>query len=133
MLKKYSIWLLPLLLLLVGCSGKVYDRAYTASGQGQQESEMTADEQFSPRDDLNVVIKLNRHDDPVDITVRFTDPNGDLLQEIEGTASDDVGTVVMGVDFEGRSDVGNEWIIGRYEVDILVDGEEVDRLFFRVD
>lgn len=129
--------LIPLFALLLGvlsaCSGGVYARAYTASGDGQRETDLSADSQFSPTDDLNVVIKLNRRDETVKLVARFIDPNGEVLQEISADAPKSVGTVVMGVDYEGRADQVNQWIKGRYKVEILIDEKLVDTLFFRVD
>ncbi|HLA43257.1 MAG TPA: hypothetical protein VJZ27_07470 [Aggregatilineales bacterium] len=132
-LYRFSLFLLLCIFLLSACSGGVYDRAYTASGDGQSEDELSADEQFAPDDDLNVVIKLNRRDDSAHVMTRFIDPNGELLQEIEADAAENVGTVVMGVDFEAKADQVNLWTAGRYTVEVLLDGEKVDTLFFRVD
>ncbi|MFP4322334.1 MAG: hypothetical protein ACLFTK_07765 [Anaerolineales bacterium] len=118
---------------LAACSGDVYERAYTASGDGNRERDLNQTEQFLGNDDLNVVIKLSRRGDPVIINTRFIDPNGDVLEEITAEADSDIGTVVMGVDYEARQDIPNEWLSGRYRVEVRVDGELVDTLFFRVD
>lgn len=120
------------LFLLAGCSGGVFDRAYTASGDGQQEQELTPDDLFTPTDDLNVVVKLNKRDQTVEVLARFLDPNKDVLQEIKTDAPSEVGTVVLGIDYESRGDLPNEWLVGPYEVKILIDGEEVETLFFKV-
>ena len=128
-----NMLLLWCMIWLAACSGSIYDRAYTASGDGQTEAELSDDEQFAPDDDLNVVIKLNRRDEPALLTARFIDPNGELLEEVKAQAGSNVGTVVMGVDFEAKSDQVNQWLVGRYTVEILIDDEQVDTLFFRVD
>jgi hypothetical protein len=121
------------LILLAACSGQVFERAYIAAGDGQREQDLTADEQFTPTEDINVVIKLNRRDESVEVLARFIDPNGDILEEIQAEAPSNVGTVVLGLDYQARADVGNEWLRGRYQVDILMDGETVQTLYFRVD
>jgi|GEM_PF-6110940 len=119
--------------LLAACSGEAYDRAYTASGDGMREVELTADEQFTPTEDLNLVVKLNRRDGEVDVRARFIDPNGDLLEEVSAEADEDVGTVVLGLDFQSRNDQVNQWLSGRYTIELFLDDEQVDTLFFRVD
>jgi hypothetical protein len=121
------------MLLLAACGGKTFDRAYMASGEGLRESELSPDEQFTGADDLNVVVKLNRHSDDANVEVVFTDPNGDVMERIEAVAPSTVGTVVLGLDYERRDDVGNQWLIGRYRVEVFVDEELVETLFFRVD
>lgn len=133
-MRQFFVFIL-ILCLLSACSGGVYDRAYTASGDGNQESELREDEQFTTTDDLNVVIKLGNHEENVKVVARFIDPNGDLLQEVSAEAEGDVGTVVLGVDYEAweASQAGNQWIVGRYGVEIIVDGEKVDTVYFRVD
>jgi hypothetical protein len=136
MMKKipYQLSLLfSLLFLLTACSGEVFDRAYTASGDGQNEYELTKDEQFNPTDDFNVVVKLNKHDEMVEVVARFIDPNQEILQEPSASAPSEVGTVVLGVDYEARTDLPNQWVVGRYKVEVLIDGEIVETLFFRVD
>lgn len=132
---KSTIWLvlIPLTLLLVACSSEPFDRAYIAAGDGSREVDLVADEQFTPTEDFNVVVKLNRRNDPVDLLARFIDPNGDLLEEITATADTEIGTVVLGVDYQSRSDQVNQWLRGRYRVEVFVDGEQVETLFFRVD
>lgn len=119
--------------LLAGCSGQVFDRAYTASGEGSREQDLKPDEQFSPSEDLNVVIKLNQRRSTVEVLARFIDPNGDMLDEIRTEAPSSVGTVVMGLDYEARTDIGNTWQTGPYRVEISIDGELAETLFFRVD
>ena len=121
------------MLLLAACGGDVFKRAYTASGEGLRESELAPDEQFSGTDDLNVVVKLNRHGEDAHVEVVFHDPNGDVLERIEAVAPNTVGTVVLGVDYDQRSDQVNQWIVGRYRVEVFVDDELVETLFFRVD
>jgi len=122
-----------ILLLLAGCSGNVYARAYTASGEGANETELAPDEQFNTTEDLNVVVKLNRRKENVQVVARFIDPNEEVLEEITANAAKDVGTVVLGVDYQGRSDQINQWLRGRYRVEILIDDTQVDTLFFRID
>lgn len=124
---------LLLLLLLSACAGEVYDGAYTASGDGFEEKDLRKDEQFTATDDLNIVVKLNKHDDPVIVMARFIDPNGDILQEVETEAASNVGTAILGVDYEARTDTANQWVVGRYRVDIFVDDQRVDTVYFRVD
>ena len=130
-----KILFMAILLLLSACSGDVYDHAYTASGEGSQESELRLDEQFTTTDDLNVVIKLGNHEGTVKVIARFLDPNKDLLEEVSADVDETVGTVILGVDYEAWSEAaaGNQWIKGRYTVDIFIEDEKVDTLFFRVD
>ena len=136
MIRKRTLGFLSLLvgcsILLTACGGEVYARSYMASGDGLNETDLTADEQFSGTDDLNVVVKLNRHGETANIEARFIDPNGDVLEAITAEAPEEVGTVVLGIDFEARDDQGNEWLSGRYRVEIVIDDELVDTLFFRV-
>jgi hypothetical protein len=134
---------LPLLFLisllavfgLAACTGDVYQRAYIAAGDGTAEKDLTADEQFTPTEDINVVIKLGRRDETLSVQTRFIDPNGDVLEDIEAEAPSRVGTVVMGLDYQSRDDVaqGGGWRTGRYKVEIRLDNELVDTLYFRVD
>lgn len=130
---RLKVLLLGVLLVLSACSGKVYERAYVASGEGNQENELREDEQFTITDDFNVVIKLNEHEEVVKVMARFVDPNGDVMEEISTEAGSSVGTLVLGIDYEARTDTTNQWIVGRYKVDIFVDDEKVDTVFFRVD
>lgn len=130
---RLNVLFLSVLLLLAACSGEIYDRTYTASGEGDEEHELREDEQFTTTDDLNVVIKLNGHEETVEVMVRFIDPNGDILQEMRTEADNTIGTIVMGIDYEARADTTNQWIVGRYKVDIFVDEKKVDTVFFRVD
>ena len=126
-MKKKTLFLFTLgILLLAACSSEVYDRSFTASGDGQREQDLAKDEQFSPTDDLNVVIKLNRHDDPASIVARFIDPNGDELELIQAEAPNTVGTVTMGIDFDARADSINQWVSGRYQVELTINDELVD-------
>lgn len=132
---KRHLWLWGCsLLFLAACSGgQPFDRAYIAAGDGQREQDLTADEQFTSTEDINVVIKLKKRDDSVHVAAEFIDPNGDTLETIEADAPDNVGTVVLGLDYQARADVGNEWRDGRYEVKIRIDQETVATLYFRVD
>lgn len=130
---RLNVLFLSVLLLLAACSGEIYDRTYTASGEGDEEHELREDEQFTTTDDLNVVIKLNGHEETVEVMARFIDPNGDILQEMRTEADNTIGTIVMGIDYEARADTTNQWIVGRYKVDIFVDEKKVDTVFFRVD
>lgn len=126
--------LFTFILLLSACSSEIYDRAYTAVGDGLEESELTEIDQFTPTDDFNVVVKLQRNDDSVEVRARFLDPNGDVFEEAVAQTTANTGTVILGVDYEAREDAGlNQWIAGRYTVELFINDEEVDRLFFRVD
>lgn len=118
---------------LSACGGSAYARAYTAVGEGRQESELRPNEQFTPTDDLNVVIKLNRRSDTVQVQARFIDPNGEILEEINQAAPENVGTMVLGISYAARADQINQWLRGRYRVEIRIDDELVETLYFRVD
>ena len=120
-------------LLLAACGGDTFERAYTASGEGLRESELSPDEQFTGDDDLNVVVKLNRHGEDVNVEAVFYDPNGEVLERIETIATDEIGTVVLGIDYDLRDDQVNRWITGRYRVEVFLDDELMETLFFRVD
>jgi hypothetical protein len=128
--------ILPFLLivtLLSACRQEAFARAYIAAGDGTREQDLTPDEQFTPSEDFNVVVKLHRRAKTVEVLARFIDPNGDLLEEIRTDAPDNVGTVVLGVDYQARRDTVNTWLRGRYTVELFVDGEQVETLYFRVD
>lgn len=124
-----------LLMILTACGGSegVYDRAYVASGEGTNELELNRTRNFRQNDDLNVVVKLGNHDSDVEVTATFFRPDGtqegDALKVI---ASDNVGTVVLGLDWDLRP--ANEegeiplWAEGTWEIVIEVDGEEVEKL-----
>lgn len=131
---KRLILLLALVALgLTACSGGgAYDRAYTASGDGRNELELSRTRQFRSNDDLNVVVKLNTHDSDVEVKVIFINSNsqqeGDPLVVVAGP---NTGTVVLGLDWESKPD-GELWRSGSWEAVIEVDGEEVERLSFEV-
>ena len=128
-----------LLMVLTACGGSdgVYDRAYVASGDGTNELELNRTKNLRQNDDFNVVIKLNSHDSDVEVTATFFRPDG--TQEgnaLTAVASENVGTVVIGIDWDARpvDDEGEIplWTEGTWEVVIEVDGEEVERLSFTV-
>lgn len=129
---------LLLMMVLTACGGDgVYDRAYTASGDGTNELELNRTRNFRQNDDFNVVIKLNSHDSDVEVTATFFRPDG--TQEgnaLTSIAAENVGTVVIGLDWDTRpvDDEGEIplWTEGTWEVVIEVDGEEVERLSFTV-
>ncbi|NJL95267.1 MAG: hypothetical protein HC915_16880 [Anaerolineae bacterium] len=125
--------LLALLWVLSACGGPAFDRAYVAAGQGQAESDLRPSSQFSTTDDLNVVIKLNRHGGNLPVAARFLDPNGEEVQTVRAEVPEGVETVVLGIDADLRPDPAEQWVRGRYTVEVEVNGEVVERLFFRVD
>lgn len=129
---KFVVFFWVGILVLAACSGEPYDHAYTASGDGVQEIDLKEDGQFSTTDDFNVVIKLNKHDENLEVVARFYDPNKDVLEEVTAEAGHDIGTLIVGIDYQQRADQLNEWARGTYEVDILIDNKVVDTLFFKV-
>jgi hypothetical protein len=132
-MKQIVIVLILVAVALTACtSDGVYDQAYTASGDGTNELELNRTEQFPRNEDLNVVVKLNSHDSDVEVVATFFDPDGDQVGDpLSVTADQNVGTVVLGLDWEGKGDE-EFWEDGRWRVQIDVDGEEVDTLEFRV-
>lgn len=131
-LRLMMLWGL-LTLLVAACSSQPFDRAYMASGEGVEENDLQADTQFSTTDDLNVIVKFNKHDGSLALEARFFDPNGDLMETITSEIADDIGTVVLGIDYAAQAEPVTEWLRGRYKVEISLDGEIVETLFFRVD
>lgn len=132
-MKQIVIVLILVAVALTACAGDgIYDQAYTASGDGTNELELNKTEQFPRNEDLNVVVKLNSHDSDVEVVATFFDPDGDQVGDpLTVTADQNVGTVVLGLDWEGKGDE-EFWEDGRWSVSIEVDGEEVDTLEFRV-
>lgn len=132
-MKQIVIVLILAAVTLTACgSDGIYDQAYTASGDGTNELELNKTEQFPRNEDLNVVVKLNSHDSDVEVVATFFDPEGQQVGDsLSVTADQNVGTVVLGLDWEGKGDE-EFWEDGRWTVNIEVDGEEVDSLDFRV-
>src|SRR5574341_475486 len=129
----YLFALFIFMLLLGGCSSGVFRYAYTASDGGVDAKDLQQDNQFSTTDDFNVVVKLMRHSQTLQMSARFTDPNGDILDEIKTDVSPDIETVVMGIDYDARRDQVNQWRKGRYEVKVMINGEVVETLVLRLD
>lgn len=128
-----------LLMVLTACGGSegVYDRAYVASGDGTNELELNRTKNLRQNDDFNVVVKLNSHDSDVEVTATFFRPDGTQEGDaLTAVAGENVGTVVIGLDWDTRpvDDEGEIplWTEGTWEVVIEVDGEEVERLNFTV-
>ncbi len=128
-----------LLMVLTACGGSegVYNRAYVASGDGTNELELNRTKNLRQNDDFNVVIKLNAHDSDVEVTATFFRPDGTQEGDaLTAVAGENVGTVVIGLDWDTRpvDDEGEIplWTEGTWEVVIEVDGEEVERLNFTV-
>ena len=140
---KQIVFLLGLLVMgLTACSGDVYDVAYTARGDGTNFQALTQTELFQRTDDLNVVVKLGSHKDRVEVAATFFRPCDTQSEDCETTVVQEgetlrttvganVGTVVLGLDFESQPEV-NEWISGTWRVEVEVDNEKVDELVFRI-
>lgn len=123
---------LLLILILSACSGDVYELAYTARGDSANVFALTEADILQRTDDLNVVVRLGSHDETVDVSAIFFDPNG--IQEGETLtvkAGKDTGMVILGLDFEQRPS-GEDWQLGLWRVEIRIDGEKVDELEFRI-
>ncbi|NDJ86616.1 MAG: hypothetical protein GYB66_12075 [Chloroflexi bacterium] len=122
-------------MLLSGCSSGVYSLAYVARGDSTNLLGLTKTVSFPSNEDLNVIVKLNEHDDPVDVEVTFYRPDGEIENTLQYTAVPGVGTVVLGLDWEQKQENSEDeerWVTGRWIVKIKIDGEEVDELDFRV-
>ncbi|PJF42149.1 MAG: hypothetical protein CUN55_10440 [Phototrophicales bacterium] len=139
MAKKNLFFIIAVLLIftLSACSGDVYNLAYTARGESTNILGLTQTEFFRNNEDLNVVVKLNEHDG-VTVGARFIDPKGEQVGNIvETKVSSDVGSVVLGLDYEqlnagvAEDDIAF-WRSGAWKVEILIDGEVVDTLEFDV-
>lgn len=123
---------LLLILILSACSSEVYELSYMARGDSTNVFALSETDILLRTDDLNVVVRLGAHDDTVDVSATFFNPDG--IQEGETLtvkAGKDVGTVVLGLDFEQRPS-GEDWFTGAWHVEIRIDGEKVDELEFRV-
>jgi hypothetical protein len=138
LMKRAHLVLIPLLVVLTltlsACGGEVYSRSYTASGDGTNPNSLVENNgQFLVTDDLNVVVKLNTHSDDVEVEARFFGPeNVPVGDPLKTTASKDVGTVLLGLDFETRPDTTTDWPRGAYKVEVYVDGERVETINFEV-
>lgn len=135
-MKRAALMIIPLLMVLSlsACSSEIYNLSYTASGDSTNPNALVDNSgQFLVTDDLNVVIRLNQHNDDVEVEARFFAPGDDPLGDpLKTTASKDVGTVVLGLDFETRPDQTTDWPRGDYKVEIFVDGEKVETISFEV-
>jgi hypothetical protein len=122
-----------MILGLTACSGEAYNKAYTASGDSNNPNGLTEnDGRFGATDDLNVIVKLNTHRSEVEVEARFFGPEDAPLGEpLMVTADKDVGTVLLGLDWESRPD-GQPWVAGSYKVEIYIDGKKVDTIRFGV-
>ncbi len=126
-----------LLLILNACSSEVYSLAYTARGDSNNMVALTQTDLLQRTDDLNVVVKLNSHDDSVTVSATFYNPDDEQVGEVLTTTADpDVGVVVLGLDYESRPGEEDEeedtWQLGTWRVDIEVDGEQVESLSFKI-
>lgn len=142
-LMKRFVFLLAILVLgLTACGGDVYDVAYTARGDSTNVQALTQTELFQRTDDLNVVVKLGSHSGSVEVAATFYRPCDTLSENCETsrvqegetlrtTARENVGTVLLGLDYEARPEV-TEWNTGSWIVEIEIDGEVVEELSFRI-
>lgn len=133
-MKQVSIAILALVLVLIlsACGGGVYQVSYTARGDGTEILSLTQTDQFQATDDLNVVVKFKSHNDPVEVSVKFLNPEGNQEGEtLRATADREVGSVVLGLDWDARPEA-EEWATGTWYAEVSVDGEQEARLRFRV-
>lgn len=127
-----------LVVLLSACGSGTYDVGYTARGDSTNILGLTESTQFRDNEDLNVVVRLTDHDG-VTVAARFIDPSGNQVGDVlETEVASDVGSVVLGLDFEQMNENSGEedeirWQAGRWTVEISVDGESVDTLEFDID
>lgn len=121
-----------LILILGACSGDVYSVSYTARGDSGHIMGLTQTDLFQRNDDINVVVKLNEHDDDVDVAVTFINPDGEQEGDtITTTADSETGVVILGLDWDTRP--GElDWQSGDWRVEVSVDGETVEELEFRI-
>ncbi|MCB9436400.1 MAG: hypothetical protein H6673_05315 [Anaerolineales bacterium] len=123
---------LLLILILSACSGDVYELAYTARGDSANILALTNTDIFQRTDDLNVVVRLGSHNDTVDVSATFFDPDGNQEGETLTVKADkDTGMVILGLDFEQRPS-GEDWQLGLWRIEIRIDGEKVDDVEFRI-
>lgn len=133
-MKRVFLAIIALLLPLVlsACGGGVYELAYTARGDSTNVIGLTKTNQFQSTDDLNVVVKLKSHNDPVEVSVEFFDPAGNAEGDVLKTvANKEVGSVVLGLDWEARPSKEN-WQSGSWKAIVSIDGEKLEELSFRV-
>lgn len=132
-MKRMIFVVILLALALSACSGgEVYKNAYTASGDGTNEIDLSKTKQFQKNADLNVVVKLNSHDSDVEVEATFIDPAGQQVGDtLKVTAAENVGTVVLGLDWEANPNQ-ELWNDGAWRVEIRIDGKEVETLDFAV-
>ncbi|NDJ84649.1 MAG: hypothetical protein GYB66_02080 [Chloroflexi bacterium] len=121
-----------LVLMLSACSGEVFDIAYTARGDSTNLLAVTKTDNFQRTDDVNVVVKLSGHDGDVEVQVKFINPEGGQEGEtLTAVVPEDVGTVVLGLDWEQRPSQ-EPWEAGSWSAEVYVDGEMVHELEYRV-
>ncbi len=121
-----------LILILGACSGDVYSVSYTARGDSTNFMGLTQTTLFQRTDDINVVIKLNEHDDDVEVSATFYNPSNEQEGETQSArANGETGVVVLGLDWETRPGE-RDWDSGDWHVEVRVDGELVEELEFRI-
>jgi hypothetical protein len=128
----FAAFALLLPLVLSSCGGGAYELAYTARGDSTNILGLTLTNQFQATDDLNIVVKLKSHDEPVEVAVAFFNPTGAQEGEtIKTTVDKEVGSIVLGLDWESRPG-GQPWETGSWRAEVRVNGEKTEELIFRV-
>ena len=131
-MKRISLIAALLILVLSACSSGIYEVAYTARGDGTNIVGLNQTNQFQRTDDINIVVKVNSHDDPITVSASFFKPDGTQEGEtLESRLESGTGSVALGLDFESRPS-GEDWETGSWRVQIRIDGELVDEKIFRV-
>lgn len=120
-----------LALLLAACgTGEMVKSAHTAAGDGTRPSDLTRTQTFRHDDDLNVVIMLNSHRRELEVSAVFNAPAGGTYATDTLEADENVGEVVLGLDWEAQN--GEPWAAGEWNVEVLVDGDVEETLTFTV-
>lgn len=119
-----------LALILAACSGGTVAEVYTASGDATDPGELTKTTRFAPDDDLNVVVRLNPHTQPLALRAVFLGPDGTQIGTDTLEADATVGEVLLGVDWEAQG-IGN-WLAGDWQVEVYVGDERHATLDFAV-
>lgn len=129
-MKRMSLVLVVLALLLTACSSGTVRDAYTASGDANTPDDLSRTDTFRADDDLNVVVTLNAHTRSLPVYAVFTAPSGSVYGTDTLEADETVGEILLGLDWELSG--GLSWPAGEWTVDIVVDDNVEETLTFTV-
>lgn len=129
-MKRLSLVLVALALLLAACSSGPVRDAYTASGDATTPDDLSKTRTFRADDDLNIVVQLNVHTRTLPVYAVFTAPNGSIYGTDLLEADQSVGEILLGLDWELSG--GLSWPTGEWTVDVVIDETVEETLTFTV-